>query len=106
MQQVIQRPDDYIFRMGGEEFTIIFCTKDEDEAIRLARKIVKQIEDLQIEHKSNPPYHVVTVSAGLVINTRHNIEINEGIIEKREDAKNIIHILHDHTWYPGSLFQQ
>jgi len=85
MQLMIQRPDDYIFRMGGEEFTIIFSVKDVNEAVKLAEKIIRKIELLQIEHSNNPPYNVVTVSAGLVVNSRYDADINEDDIYKQAD---------------------
>lgn len=86
MEQTVHRPDDYIFRMGGEEFTIIYCVQEHAAAVKLAQSVIKHVQDLQIEHPNNPPYNVVTVSAGLVIIDNHELEINECSIYKQADS--------------------
>lgn len=86
LANAIRRPDDYVFRMGGEEFTIIFCVKESNEAIKLSENIIKQVENLHIEHIHNPPHGVVTISGGLVINQPCDVEVNEDEIYKQADT--------------------
>ncbi len=72
----LNRSSDYIFRIGGEEFAIIFCDLDEKKSFILADTLRKNIEELEIEHKSSPVSKYLTISLGLV--TRKGQEIHDG----------------------------
>ncbi len=67
LKKSFKRNDDMVFRLGGEEFGVIFSTKDNEDAISLAQNARKNIENLEIEHKENKPYLKVTSSFGLTI---------------------------------------
>jgi len=72
------RADDYCFRLGGEEFGVLFFTKDENHAITLSEKLVSNIESEQIIHEKNGVSKYLTISGGLaVINPEEDVEINE-----------------------------
>lgn len=74
----LNRADDYCFRLGGEEFGIIFKAEDINKAISFADKIRKSIEELEIIHEKNSASKYVTTSMGLIIiNSDENIEISE-----------------------------
>ncbi len=64
---VLERPDDFVFRMGGEEFLIIFTGETKTKVVDFAQKVIESIAMLNIEHAYNDGYHVVTVSGGLVV---------------------------------------
>jgi len=71
----MKRATDFPFRMGGEEFSVIYKVEDEKNVYEVADSIRKYIEDKKIEHKLNTaisPY--VTVSIGVVF---INFEKNE-----------------------------
>ena len=61
----LQRPGDYLFRIGGEEFMIIYAdVQSYTDAQKFSLEIVKSIEELQIEHTSSDTSNVVTISLG------------------------------------------
>lgn len=86
MKQSLNRPDDFIFRMGGEEFTIIYSVSEYSDGPKLANQIINNVEALHIEHKNNQPYNIVTVSAGLILNTQFDVDIIEESIYKQADS--------------------
>lgn len=65
------RATDYVFRMGGEEFSIIFSGVNVEKALEFSNELVKKIENLQIKHIED---RVVTISAGLVCMDANDIE--------------------------------
>lgn len=66
IQSLLSRDSDYLFRVGGEEFALIFNSKTIKYAKEFVEKIRRKIEDLNIEHKNNFDYGKVTISLGLV----------------------------------------
>ncbi len=64
---VLERPDDFVFRMGGEEFLIIFTGETKSKVINFAQQVIEAISMLKIEHGYNEKYNIVTVSGGLVV---------------------------------------
>jgi diguanylate cyclase (GGDEF)-like protein len=67
LKESFTRADDYCFRLGGEEFGVLFKGLDKEEAKRLVEGVRKKIEDLQIEHKNNSASKYLTASFGLII---------------------------------------
>ena len=56
--------DNYVIRLGGEEFgAYIF---DIDNAKEYIESFMKSINESMIEHQKNPPYNICTVSVGAV----------------------------------------
>jgi diguanylate cyclase (GGDEF)-like protein len=68
-----QRGSDFAFRLGGEEFGLIFSDLDEQKSKELAQHILDEIESLKIQHKENSASKYVTASAGLVIRRRDTL---------------------------------
>ncbi|WP_294960854.1 transporter substrate-binding domain-containing protein [Sulfurimonas sp.] len=68
------RADDYCFRLGGEEFALIFKGHSPKEAIKFIEKVKQNIEDLKIEHKKNSASKYLTVSFGLAIKDATSID--------------------------------
>ncbi|MCD6527919.1 MAG: GGDEF domain-containing protein [Desulfuromonas sp.] len=66
-QQQLSRAGDYVFRMGGEEFLVLYSTSDESSAVVLLENLLVAIEDLDIPHANNLPYGHVTSSAGVYL---------------------------------------
>ncbi len=60
-----QRADDYCFRIGGEEFCIVFCANDKYRAYDFMVRIKSAVEDLKIRHSKNSVSEFITVSIGL-----------------------------------------
>ena len=82
----MQRPDDYVFRLGGEEFGMLFQVDQQDEGLKIAEKIRKNIEELKIAHAENKDSLFVTISIGLhVIKTLDKHDYDE-IYKITDDA--------------------
>lgn len=62
-----KRATDYSFRLGGEEFGILFLARDPSRARAFVESIRHAIFDLGIDHAHNPVAHGLTVSMGLVV---------------------------------------
>ncbi|XOB63829.1 GGDEF domain-containing protein [Campylobacterota bacterium DY0563] len=66
LRETCKRPSDFAFRVGGEEFAIIFNCYKSDACYNLALKLQKNINDLKIESKGSKISDYMTVSIGLV----------------------------------------
>ncbi|MCP4874569.1 MAG: sensor domain-containing diguanylate cyclase [Gammaproteobacteria bacterium] len=60
----LSRPDDYAFRLGGEEFAIIFSDLGKEAALEMLDKIRINIEQLRIEHSPDCVSKYLTISIG------------------------------------------
>ncbi|WP_121628200.1 GGDEF domain-containing response regulator [Poseidonibacter antarcticus] len=79
-----KRAGDFAFRLGGEEFGILFSELSQKEAEIFANVIRKAIENLKIPHEKNVISNVVTISIGL-LTILYNEEITEIEIYKKAD---------------------
>jgi diguanylate cyclase (GGDEF)-like protein len=59
------RGSDQVYRMGGEEFLIVFPDQDEASAMIAAQRLRREVEKLDIVHERNAPYGKVTLTIGL-----------------------------------------
>lgn len=81
----LNRADDYCFRLGGEEFGIIFKTDSSQKAIAFADQIRKNIEALAIEHEKNSASKYVTVSIGLIYKNANDIKEEASLYKDVDD---------------------
>jgi diguanylate cyclase (GGDEF)-like protein len=65
MKDKLSRASDYCFRLGGEEFGILFSNKQSGNSYEFVDLIRKAIEERAIEHKWSAVADVVTVSIGM-----------------------------------------
>ncbi len=85
MKSTLQRPGDYLFRLGGEEFGILISNITEDKAYHMAEKLRQSIHRLQIEHKRSKASEYLSISIGVVV-LRPDKEIDpESIISRADD---------------------
>lgn len=63
----MRRPKDLVFRIGGEEFAIFFSLKDPSKTPIFLKEVVKEIEDLHINHLKSETASVLTISLGAII---------------------------------------
>lgn len=80
---LLRRSTDYIFRIGGEEFSMIFSGLNIEESMEFANNIVKNIEELELKHKDDSN---VTISAGLVVQSSEFLEDQRTIYKFADDA--------------------
>lgn len=64
--KMAQRPNDFVFRVGGEEFIFLTVRQDEKATVTFVEEMRANIEGLQIPNKNSPVSKFVTISAGIV----------------------------------------
>lgn len=73
-----QRSYDVAFRVGGEEFLIIFDSKDDQHAKAFSEKLIADVEKLHIEHKGSKVNKFLTISIGVCsFSPTHLFDVNE-----------------------------
>lgn len=65
LKKSLNRADDYVFRLGGEEFGMLFSAKNLGDSKKFANSVRLEIEGLCIEHQKNVASNYLTVSMGL-----------------------------------------
>ncbi|MCD6258790.1 MAG: diguanylate cyclase [Helicobacteraceae bacterium] len=85
LQTSVHRPDDYCFRLGGEEFAVLYKSANENEAYLFAQKFRKKITELHIEHKYNATYNILTASFGLVTLRDDELEDEEAVYKQADE---------------------
>lgn len=66
LQNKLLRADDYAFRLGGEEFGLLFYADNEIVASQFVNDIRLAVQGLCIPHKANNGYSCITISLGMV----------------------------------------
>lgn len=85
LKSSLTRADDYCFRLGGEEFGILFKGLDKEEALELLESIKENIENLKIKHMKNTVSSYITASFGLVIKDATDVQ-NDDELYSEADA--------------------
>ncbi|NOR57341.1 MAG: diguanylate cyclase [Sulfurimonas sp.] len=67
LKESFLRPTDYVFRLGGEEFGILYNYANLDHALNSAQKLIKKVEELKIESANKTVSDFITISVGLVV---------------------------------------
>jgi len=85
LKKSLCREGDLLFRLGGEEFGMLYFVKNEKDAFNIANNTRQNIEHMKIEHKKNSASKYVTVSMGLFFyNTSNNILNPEKIYQETD----------------------
>lgn len=61
------RPNDYPFRVGGEEFLISYTAESIDKAPELAKRVFDAFSQLNLIHESNHPHKMASLSTGIAV---------------------------------------
>jgi len=96
LKELLKRPSDYVFRLGGEEFGVLISDTDEKNSAEMAQNICESILSLQIQHKTSKVNEHVTISIGVVTckigpsNDEKNIIkcADEMLYEAKESGRN------------------
>ena len=67
LEEVFNKSDDYIFRMGGEEFAGIILDEDVANIHALINTVMEKLNEKEIEHNGNPDASNLTCSIGVYI---------------------------------------
>ena len=81
----LKRADDYCFRLGGEEFGVIFKVRNHEEALAIATRIKNNIENLKIIHKDNTTSKYLTASIGLVSKFAQDMHGDDLVFKEADD---------------------
>ncbi len=65
LKNLLKRPSDYVFRLGGEEFGVILSDTDEKNSSLMAQNICDQIKAQEINHKTSKVNEFLTISVGV-----------------------------------------
>ncbi|MDN5128358.1 transporter substrate-binding domain-containing protein [Aliarcobacter butzleri] len=77
LKESLNRSSDFAFRLGGEEFAVVFQPETKEKAIEFANIIKNNIEKLQIKHEFSSVHLHITASMGLVCKNANDISIDE-----------------------------
>ncbi|WP_373035815.1 PAS domain S-box protein [Sulfurimonas sp.] len=80
-----KRAGDFAFRLGGEEFGILFHEDSFEEADQFANNLLKAVEKLKIPHDKSLTSKFVTVSIGLVHRDVDKATILEDVYKQVDD---------------------
>jgi diguanylate cyclase (GGDEF)-like protein len=83
----LHRGSDFVFRLGGEEFGVIFSGLSKEEAFAFAEEIRANVEALNIPHTNSLVTDHITISLGLLVVNFENENVDEnGFYTMADDA--------------------
>lgn len=80
------RPADIVARYGGEEFVVLLPGTDSEGAMKVAKRLVKSIENLNVEHVESEASDYVTISAGLACCTKEQKMTISRLVKNADEA--------------------
>ncbi len=80
------RASDHIFRVGGEEFILLFSGLSIEESIEFIKEIIKAVRNLKIEHKSSICNDYITISVGLLVQSAKYLQDAEYLYRYSDNA--------------------
>ena len=86
LKNAASRASDYAFRLGGEEFCILFSGIGIDESHEYINAVVKDVEKLMIEHRNNDNSNFLTISAGLIVLSHEYLVDENDLYRFADDA--------------------
>ncbi|SMP57861.1 sensor domain-containing diguanylate cyclase [Anoxynatronum buryatiense] len=84
--KTLRRETDVLARYGGEEFIIMLPNTDKDGACRVAEKIRKNVEALQISHPYSSIHRVITISFGVAAIIPSRKTTPEALVRRADQA--------------------
>jgi len=84
LTNVLKRPTDFVFRLGGEEFGVLLTHTDEISSAKLANDICSAIKASEIKHENSKVCEYLTLSIGVVCCIADDA-LNDQILLTRSD---------------------
>lgn len=85
LKDSVHRGDDYAFRLGGEEFGVIYKSQTPQKALEFANLIKDNIKKLNISHEYSQCAKCITASMGLVCKPALDMENVESIYKEADN---------------------
>ncbi|AXX87579.1 BvgS-like domain-containing diguanylate cyclase (NMT1, PAS domains) [Malaciobacter marinus] len=85
LTEYMKRADDYCFRLGGEEFGLLYKSNDISKSKEFALKILNGIEKMKIKHKYNSVSDYITVSMGVSCQEASSISNVDNLYKTTDD---------------------
>ncbi|MDY0052627.1 MAG: diguanylate cyclase [Aliarcobacter sp.] len=99
LKNTLNRPNDYVFRIGGEEFAILFEVVDLNNAFYIMEELRKKVENLKIStaNKNVCDYMTISIGLGNILKISPNVnneiiydEVDKLLYESKESGRNKI----------------
>ncbi len=85
LRQTFQRPKDFTFRLGGEEFGVLLIGLNEEQSALMAKKLSGNIKDKKIEHNGSKVADVLTISVGVVCQKADSNLSSQDFVSKADE---------------------
>jgi len=84
LRETFKRPDDYIFRLGGEEFGVLLFSSTREHLCEMGNQLIKNVEQKQVTHETNSASKFLTISAGVYIVNNDDVNDVNDIYQKSD----------------------
>lgn len=85
LKETFKRAGDTVFRLGGEEFGVIYKADEATNALEFANQVRKNIEEMKIPHAYSSASSYITASMGLVCKNASDIKDMDAIYKEADD---------------------
>ncbi len=85
LKEILKEADDRAFRLGGEEFGIVYKAESKEKAFAFAQSVRESIESLKIPHEHNSASKYITASMGLVCKSAEETKDMDTIYKEADD---------------------
>ncbi|QOG12733.1 diguanylate cyclase [Arcobacter sp. FWKO B] len=85
LKENLKRADDMVFRLGGEEFGVLFKSETKEKAIEFANNLKEKIVELKIVHEYSSASPYITASMGLVCKYGDEIKDMDEVYKDADD---------------------
>ncbi|MFT5451946.1 MAG: diguanylate cyclase (GGDEF)-like protein [Enterobacterales bacterium] len=86
LEERLLRPADVLARYGGEEFVVLLPATNKNGAIKVAKRLVKSIEDRNIPHEKSDVSKYVTISIGVAVTNPDDVISLENLIKAGDES--------------------
>lgn len=81
-----QRPSDFLARYGGEEFIMILPETNLSGALKVASRVLEDVNLLKITHKTSTPQKIITMSIGAATTFAETLGSHEELVRQADTA--------------------